>query len=329
MDNIKYVLDNWCCGINQYEKLNFNDARELYIKMINSDECSKEILRERIITGTLYLIPKFINRSLFPFIKGGSYDIDDVINACNEVWINVIDNGGLLNVSFFSELFDDSFYNNVINQFVYRYDLYSDFNINNELFVHMLHWYINNALGGVEIDYDYFLEHLNSYTKVLFDKHLMVSPCKDPLSIYEMIVSIYEQLVKNGYCEEKISERKLLLLKNMLIDNVMYCSSKDVFNEKEDDYSVFYLNNVLKEEIMDVILSNSNLSKKQMDMLLYRYGIIDGEYKTFEATGKKFGVSKERIFDSEKRVIHKIRTKNRRAVGLMNDYFYLEPKKNI
>ena len=113
MDNYMLVLETWYKEISVYEKLNLNDAKILYNDMIGCNVKDKESIRERLITGMLYLIPNFISKSLFPYIRGNNYDMNDIINSCNEELINVIDNGKLLEISYYTQLFDERFYGNV------------------------------------------------------------------------------------------------------------------------------------------------------------------------------------------------------------------------
>ena len=49
------------------------------------------------------------------------------------------------------------------------------------------------------------------------------------------------------------------------------------------------------------------LSPREQKIMRMRYGLDDGQKQTYEDVGKKFGVTRERIRQIEKRILQKIK----------------------
>ena len=73
--------------------------------------------------------------------------------------------------------------------------------------------------------------------------------------------------------------------------------------------------NTFKEPEQDLILKSLDLIPKNCkNVLIYRYGLKDGKFKTLEETGKKFKVGKERV--------RQIESKGLRMLKRKQDYMY-------
>lgn len=328
MKNCEYILDYWSKSISVYNKLNFDEAQELYKRMNKSQGKDRELLREKLITGTLYLIPKNIKKSLFPYIVNSSYDMNDIINAFNETWINVIDSGKLLEVSCFSLLFRNDFYSKVINQFAPSVEFSNYFNINKKFFIYILSWYVNKNINGTLVTLDSFLEYFNTYREKYIDEDYIITD-KDLVAIYNMVETTYEYLKRNGLDNKKISERMFLLINNLLLDSVLNTTDNNIKIYDMEYYDINYLRKFIEEKILYVIFNDIPFGQRRKDILRYHYGLDDGEYKTFEETGKLFGISGERVREIENNVIKIIRDRKGKVLPLLEDYFYLEQKRGI
>ena len=60
------------------------------------------------------------------------------------------------------------------------------------------------------------------------------------------------------------------------------------------------INDVLIKKSIDYILNHSELQEREIDVLIKRFGIDDGNIKTLEHIGNIYGLSKERIREIEK-----------------------------
>lgn len=320
MKNAEYILFEWNKQISCYYKLNFDEAQKLYIKMINSSGNLKELLRERLITGTLYLIPKFISKSLLPYLKSNSYDMNDIINTCNELLINIIDSGKLLEITSFKSIFNEDFYKNITLELSSQYDLYNDIGVNNGFYIDAVTWYINESIKGREIDYECFLEYLNNYMKGYEDKIYDVLPCRDTFGVYNIIVKIYNYFKICGLVNKKISSRQIKFLKDMILENILNMDS-DFNNIRIDDFSDVYIKEVLEEKILNIIFNDMSLSEREKDILRCRYGLDDGHFKTEKDAGAIFGISRAGVDISVKRTIKRIKKRGKEVLPLIEDYF--------
>jgi len=74
----------------------------------------------------------------------------------------------------------------------------------------------------------------------------------------------------------------------------------------KDNWEKFY-SKVSGEDIVFVSEIFSLLPKRYKEIIEYRFGLKDGVFKTLEETGKKFGITRERVRQVEERSIKLIR----------------------
>ncbi len=68
---------------------------------------------------------------------------------------------------------------------------------------------------------------------------------------------------------------------------------------------------LLREQMRDIL---SSLTERERDVLMLRFGLVDGESHTLEEVGQRFGVTRERIRQIESKALRKLRhpTRSRR-----------------
>ena len=146
--------------------------------------------------------------------------------------------------------------------------------------------------------------------------------------------NVYEALLKIGlYCnnyliinqreasnEEIINELKLnkkyVEIYNLIKDNNFSLSIDKIFLtdelDSENDFDSFMqydynLDNVLSKIDCERYISNSNLSDRDKEVLLYRYGFVDGNIYSLRKIAKKYNISAEGIRNIEGNSLRKIR----------------------
>ena len=85
-----------------------------------------------------------------------------------------------------------------------------------------------------------------------------------------------------------------------------------VKNVIKDNYNMMLLKDYLKEKIKDAL---SSLNPRDRDVLEMRYGIGDEQIHTLEDVGKKYSVTRERIWQIEVGALSKL-AKSRMKVVL-------------
>lgn len=126
----------------------------------------------------------------------------------------------------------------------------------------------------------------------------------------ERIPTIEELASSLEISKEKVLEEQLIDMgKNFISLNTPITEDGDEMFLFLEDQNIEE-SNVDKEEIKQVILEaleNSNLTEKEKEVIVLRYGLFDGEFKKYKEIAEKFGVTKQRIFQLEVTALKKIR----------------------
>jgi RNA polymerase primary sigma factor len=61
---------------------------------------------------------------------------------------------------------------------------------------------------------------------------------------------------------------------------------------------------LLREQMRDIL---DSLTDRERDVLMLRFGLVDGESRTLEEVGQQFGVTRERIRQIESKALRKLR----------------------
>ena len=118
-----------------------------------------------------------------------------------------------------------------------------------------------------------------------------------------------------------ISYKKLLLyldrnnMQSIVSTDLVISSTDDEVSlidyiKDENDYIEDILNIIYKLETKSAIyqfLKNINLSSIQFDIIIKRFGILDGQKKTYKEIANLFGVSSQYIYKQEVKALEKIR----------------------
>lgn len=286
MDNNELILNQWEKQISNYEKLTIDAAQNLYKKAsLTTDPNLKKNYMDSLVLGTLYVILQYIKKNQLSFFIKPPYDMNDVINSFNEIWINKIYNGELLHVSRFSQIFTSSFFSEVYNKL-------GGSEISNDLLKltddQLLDWF----LKYVELKNSDNTDIYGTLRKYCFN-NITKSKAKELNNILFWFEQIYStlELDKQYAIKNNINERKIMFLK--LIIEAYY---EKLANNIEDDFNVEDLvidsinYPIIIKEINDILLLQKN--KKILEQ---RLGLNGDEPLTFIQIAEKSNLSRERI----------------------------------
>ena len=102
------------------------------------------------------------------------------------------------------------------------------------------------------------------------------------------------------------------------------------FIRAEDDVEEETISKYLNENLLR-FFKQSKLTNKEIQIIVYRYGLNDGNGLTLEEIGRKFGVSRERIRQIERRAFRKLKTNKEfiRYFGKEDEYTFAKYDNSI
>ena len=134
---------------------------------------------DRLILGTLYIVYEYIKRSGLILFVSSSYDMNDIINSFNEVWIKKLYNGDLLTVDKYSLLFTSTFFNEVCNNLCGDEMLVNEqFGISMDCFAELLTLYIEHKNNLVSVNFQ----------DIIREKYYITG--KLPFYTYDQVINI-------------------------------------------------------------------------------------------------------------------------------------------
>lgn len=305
MEENKKKLIGWGKCISSFEKLKLKEAQKLYIELINEDDITKRnLLRNRLIEGTLHVVYEFIEVSKFIYFKSIKFDIEDIINLCCESWINIIDSGKLLSVNSFSMLFR-FIYGNLNVEFAndryffknYTALSYEDFF---ELFISFIR--INDK--GLDISYNNFIIYISNL-KEKNSKYINITDYKI-LTIFRLFNGIYNACLNESYSIE-LSKTRMIDLRNILLSIGIESFIKNIDNIELADYQLEkFENDIICERFSNEIFNMNFLTEKQKDILIRRFGFFGREQEYFPTIAEDYNLVPESIRQYENRALNKI-----------------------
>lgn len=346
MSKNKEILNKWKQEIKDYEKLTLQQSQEIYINIIKCDnEKTKKQLRDKLITGTLYVIHNFIENNGYTYMNGISYDMDDIINATVETWIKRLDSGEILNVDNLKKIITRDFYNEINENMGVNIDIDSkEYLYSIRDFIEFAADYIKIKEKNPDTKYIEIIEYLKSkkeyypllkrinnayyelkqYEEGTREKNTYHEEwLKKHINEYDMSsFELLDGIIKSLESEEKVHLPKTVLynlrflaISNGLeyqksnIDNITYDNLEEIIDQKE-----------LRKTLIEMIENCSGVSDVHKKIIYKRFGFLDGTPKTLEETAYELNHTKEYVRQSEAKLLRKLRSPLR--AKKIKDYLY-------
>lgn len=301
-------LENFEKQIVSLKQIKLNEAQELYRKMINETDNNKKIkIRNDIINSTLYAVLNYLKNSNLDILENGSYDMDDIISATIEFYINEIDNGNLLNISGFSNLFGSTYYTYLSSIFVpQKEDIEISQIIGLDNFGDLMEIFLFLKRNKDEILFEDYLDTIKKTRfGYRFDEYYFNNLKNYFYKCYETFQNIYSKV---DIDDNNIpSKTKLKFMRHLLID-ISLRENISPTMISEGDFETEFINNYLIQKSIDYIINDSGLQKIEIDVLIKRNGIEDGERMNLDQVGMIYGKSGERIRQIEAKALRKLRS---------------------
>ena len=317
--NFMISLDNEDRQMSQYEffgsldSLPLNDAKELFIKLENEkDNLLKHNYRNELIMGTLYVVANFILNNGLIYLNSPSYDMNDIISVCNEIWIKKINSGFFLKIKTFNEMFNGEFFNSLIEGLgITKYVVIENTFLNTK-FIELLQEYKKLKQNNPNITYKEFLEHIKSNSKYDYVVYIL-----ENYGYKDSVFDLFNAII-NSFEEEPnlidVSKTKLEKIKYILISNGLEYLREDINEIICCDTSEKYIDEFCRNQILDTILQCEDLSDSQKDIIIKRFGFLDGHCHSLEEIAKIYGVTREGIRQREGKILRILRKPKYREI---------------
>lgn len=279
--------------ISSFDRLKLVEAQELYKKAMSTNNSSlKKNYIDKLILGTLYVVYNYISRNNLVILSTSLYDIDDIISAFTEVWIQKIYNGELLSVSRYSYLFTSTFFNDVYEKLGGSNFLIFDlFGCSVDEFINLFNNYVELRRSNEKLNDDLLREMFYDSTYksfaedilLLFEK-MYINLNMDTNDINKTTIKNYLKLIIDASMFDDISG-------NIVDRNDM---EKDIINKSECQAFIRDVDLAMKDE-------------REKDIIYQRYGLGGCDTKKYLEIGKQYGITKDRVRQIEAHALRKLR----------------------
>lgn len=276
MEKYCEALEKWKESLSLYPSLDFNAAKKLYKDMFSTYDIQlKEEKRNELITGTLYVLYDFIKANLLLYLDNSSFSMDDIISACSEVWIQLIDAGNLLKFGDFNKLLDHEMFSRLAECLgISKREIDDSIIVDLKAFPFDLFEYIVISGKGSDIlKKIYYRSASKELLHELFD------------SLFELLETDFDcgQLTRKMLCDVK----ELLL--SIGLDNMRMNVDSLVVSGYEDAI----VDDVYRKQMVDYMLNCGLLAEEYKRILIGRFGLDSGDELTYRELGEREHVSQE------------------------------------
>ncbi len=289
LKNTEIVLKEWQKQISQYDKLKLSEAKELCKKALEtSDETKKALYMNKAVLGTLYVVPKYIARNNLSTLTSRTYDINDILNSFNEIWIKKVRIGELLKVTKYADVFSKSYFNEVCTNLVgYDIDSNETFDLPIKFFEQMFYTFVQFKNKGETFSYK---DLVSAMAKDFYYMNLLKRCDSSIMLIFE---SIYNNLNDDKKEELDIGIRKIDNFLKAFIDIGISESISNYISSgidmESDTINQVFLTTFIKD------VDDTLIDERKKQIIHQRYGIDDGEPKTYGELAEIYNISRERV----------------------------------
>lgn len=326
------ILTPWEEQISVFSKLNIQEAKNLYRAYNQAlDEENKKELFNELIQGTLYVLVDFIRTYQLDKIKNYGYDIEDVINACNETWIETIKEGTLLEKKNFSLMLRSTFFTKLADKLNENDFFPAEItSFNESLFVSILHQYINFHRKNGEASFQEFITLVNDYLREIHTEYnesrgglIRNTLALSDLDFLEQTYAIFEYIIfalKDENDEINITKTSIDKIKSLLIDTGVQGLRSVIDRVYVLDYTGDLIKKVTNSTLNKDLSSCYELDDRSREIIRYLYGLGEYEEKSVKEIADIYGISEARVHKIHNTVIERLANNEKILAYAPDDY---------
>ena len=295
-------IDSYFSYFESCEKYKFDKACEIYNQyLVETDTKEKEILRNKLIFGTMYRLKKHIKKNYLYLLESSELDVEDIINDSIMIYIELIDSGIYTKIEKFSRIFylylDNSLLMKYGNNKNYQHFL-------NPKTVTLLKYYVNEKNQKFNVSYNEFYKYCKDVSKQYTDY--------DIYNLYVVFLYIYNKLDEYQLLDHDLNDFKRFykVMASVVLENINFIDLKNKSNNGE-------LDKVFDEELNDKIFEFlKDIDSLRKYIVIKSYG-LDGEYKSVNDLHEELGLPKRKIASLKHTTLNIIERKNRKELPIL------------
>jgi len=311
-------INNWYKMMENVSELTFEEAKDLTKKLSAMPSGNdKNELRDRVINGTLVKVLDYIKRSDFLLLNSSHYDMDDVISAACEVWIEIIDDNRFENTNWYTHMFNSYFHQRISEKLgiISQGEMSKISLMTRDTFARVMSWLFEMNKSNNIISFDDFKEFVRNNRELEF---YGITRYEGQLyTAYELMNEIYNSCFNSKDIEPDISINRLKFIQRMMVDSVVVGTFNDeVYNMSTEDVEDIVCKRDEENLFIDNVFNNSKLSELEKEVLLYRMGFFDGKAMPYRKVQQRLGLkSHETVRAAESKALKKIRKYSKKIIS--------------
>ena len=240
MENNLEILNKWSKSLSKYKALKLYEAKELYQKLMSTaDEDLRKEYKHELIMGTLHSVPRFIENNGLIYLNSSLYDMNDIIAVCNEIWIDKVNSGKLLEVDYYKEMFDSSYFSRLSDDLgITRFSIANNTILDANIFADLFEVYMKLKENNTNVDFTEVLDCVKDDPKYekLFQRFHLYDYTVNVCELFDAIIESF----KLGDNDLKLSKTNFDKLKYIFISNGLERLRGNMTNLATKDPTVRY-----------------------------------------------------------------------------------------
>lgn len=303
------IFESYKKQIEKFEKLSFDEAKEMLRNSLSKDEENKKQIIEKVFKGTLHHVLRHIKICKYTLLKSYSYDLNDVFSVCFNLWYEKIKNYTILEIEDVARALGVTFSNEVVKGLIPSEQEYEYLSLatNREYFNNIALIYFSLRNKNVDVKFN---EVLNIYKESLGYYHFLhwYEPFENAQLRWHMMILEKCYLILSNNDKEDVELNKLTLQKlSKLIEEMGLFESLNNNYPVKNDFEDEIIENLKYEEINDTVFNTDILSDREKEVIARRFGLLGYKPHSLEQAGVAFGVTRERVRQMEAKAIRKLR----------------------